>query len=59
MKKLALTVSASIAGPGSVDITAGKTLSADIDGAGGVTYSGNAIVTNSRTTGPGSITKAN
>jgi hypothetical protein len=51
-------VTASIAGPGSVNIIANKTLSADIDGAGGVTYSGNAMITSNKTTGPGGITKA-
>ena len=52
------SASVSITGSGSAYFTAEKTVSARIVGSGNVVYSGNATVTESKTIGSGSISKA-
>jgi hypothetical protein len=52
------SVSATITGSGSTYITAEKTVSARIVGSGNVVYSGNATITDSRTIGSGSVSRA-
>jgi hypothetical protein len=50
--------SAAITGAGEAYFSADKTVSAHINGSGGVVYSGNATVIDSKTVGSGGITKA-
>lgn len=52
------STSVSIAGSGSAYFSADKTVSANIVGSGSVVYSGNATITESRTIGSGSVSKA-
>lgn len=55
----AQAVSAGITGSGSIYITAEKTVSAHITGSGNVIYAGNATITDTRTVGSGSVSRAN
>jgi hypothetical protein len=49
----------SLTGSGDIYLSAENTVSAQIEGSGSVRYSGNAVITNSKSDGPGSISKAN